>query len=121
MRAIVSDRTAQRGSLTAAPVLLSVSLRRFETDGFALGVRSGMVTGCKITGDGGWPVQIPANTGQIWPVTVGRGQSGFGKSSSARHLRAKTLAEPEVTSRGSLFRKDQTVQFREAQDEVSGR
>lgn len=113
--------TARRGSLTAAPVLLSVSLHRFEKDGVAVGVRSGIVTGCKFTGDGRWPVQIRANTGEIWPVTVGRGMSGFGKSSSARHLRAKTLAEPEVTSRGSSFRMDQTVQFREAQDEGRGR
>jgi len=38
----------------------------------------------------------------------------LGKSSSARHMRAKTSGEPEVVSRGTFRMKDKTVQFSEA-------
>ena len=79
MRASVSDTTALRGFLTAAPVLLGVSRDRFETDGFALNVRSGVVAGCKFTAEVDSRAQKAGNTDQIWPVTVVRGGGDFRK------------------------------------------
>ena len=121
MRAFVSDTTARRGSLIAAPVLPFVSRRRCETAGFALDVFVEIVTTSKFTPKVGGPVQTPETQARTGRSPLSGEGAISGGSGCARQMRAKTLAEPEVISRGTLFRKDKTVQFREAHDAVSGR